>query len=127
MSINLNITRDRELTDLLYQSHLELGQLQADLTELTQLHSETALALVDQPLEKQVDLSQTSKILQKALAKNVNLQKHLVRLIKLLTQNHTDAASLLNEFEKIRTSELLQSKTFALAHVINPEKADKST
>jgi hypothetical protein len=61
------------------------------------------------------------------LAKNVNLQKHLVRLIKLLTQNHTDAASLLNEFEKIRTSELLQSKTFALAHVINPEKADKST
>jgi hypothetical protein len=32
---------------------------------------------------------------------------------------------LLNEFEKIRTSELLQSKTFALAHVISPEKADK--
>jgi hypothetical protein len=125
MSINLNITRDRELTDLLYQSHLELGQLQADLTELTQLHSETAVALIDQPQEKQVDHSQSAKVLQKAMAKNVNLQKHLVRVIKLLTQNHTDAASLLNEFEKIRTSELLQSKTFALAHVLAPEKADK--
>jgi hypothetical protein len=32
---------------------------------------------------------------------------------------------LLNEFEKIRTSELLQSKTFALAHVIALDKSDK--
>jgi hypothetical protein len=59
------------------------------------------------------------------MSKNVMLQRNLVRLIKLLTQNHTDASSLLNEFEKIRTSELLQSKTFALAHVIAPEKSDK--
>ncbi|MEY2790496.1 MAG: hypothetical protein RL295_660 [Pseudomonadota bacterium] len=125
MSINLNITRDRELTDLLYQSYLELTHLQADLTELTQLHSETAVALVDQPNDKHSEQSQAKKVLQKAVARNVTLQKNLIRLIKLLTQNHTDASSLLNEFEKIRTSELLQSKTFALAHVISPEKADK--
>ncbi len=125
MSINLNITRDRELTDLLYQSYLELTHLQADLTELTQLHSETAVALVDQPNDKHSEQSQAKKVLQKAMARNITLQKNLIRLIKLLTQNHTDASSLLNEFEKIRTSELLQSKTFALAHVISPEKADK--
>lgn len=125
MSINLNITRDRELTDLLYQSYLELTHLQADLTELTQLHSETAVALVDQPNDKHSEQSQAKKVLQKAMARNITLQKNLIRLIKLLTQNHTDASSLLNEFEKIRTSELLQSKTFALAHVISPDKADK--
>ncbi|MBU6368364.1 MAG: hypothetical protein KGQ65_01870 [Burkholderiales bacterium] len=121
----MNITRDRELTDLLYQSYLELTHLQADLTELTQLHSETAVALVDQPIDKHTEQSQAKKVLQKAMARNITLQKNLIRLIKLLTQNHTDASSLLNEFEKIRTSELLQSKTFALAHVISPEKADK--
>ena len=125
MSINLNITRDRELTDLLYQSHLELTQLQAELTELHQLHGQTAVALVDQPIDMPVEQTQASKVLQKAMARNVTLQKNLVRLIKLLTQNHTDASSLLNEFEKIRTSELLQSKTFALAHVIATEKSDK--
>ena len=125
MSINLNITRDRELTDLLYQSYLELTQLQADLTELNQLHGQTAVALIDQPFEKPPEPTQTNKVLQKAMSKNVMLQRNLVRLIKLLTQNHTDASSLLNEFEKIRTSELLQSKTFALANVIAPEKSDK--
>jgi 4-aminobutyrate aminotransferase-like enzyme len=125
MSINLNITRDRELTDLLYQSYLELTQLQADLTELNQLHGQTAVALIDQPFEKPPEPTQTNKVLQKAMSKNVMLQRNLVRLIKLLTQNHTDASSLLNEFEKIRTSELLQSKTFALAHVIATEKSDK--
>ena len=125
MSINLNITRDRELTDLLYQSYLELTQLQAELTELNQLHGQTAVALIDQPFEKPPEPTQTNKVLQKAMSKNVMLQRNLVRLIKLLTQNHTDASSLLNEFEKIRTSELLQSKTFALAHVIAPEKSDK--
>ena len=125
MSINVNITRDRELTDLLYQSYLEWTQIQADLTELTQLHSETAVALVDQLNDKHTEQSQANKVLQKAMAKNVTLQKNLIRLIKLLTQNHTDASSLLNEFEKIRTSELLQSKTFALAHVISLEKSDK--
>ena len=125
MSINLNITRDRELTDLLYQSYLELTQLQADLTELNQLHGQTAVALIDQPFEKPPEPTQTNKVLQKAMSKNLMLQRNLVRLIKLLTQNHTDASSLLNEFEKIRTSELLQSKTFALAHVIAPEKSDK--
>ena len=125
MSINLNITRDRELTDLLYQSYLELTQLQADLTELNQLHGQTAVALIDQPFEKPPEPTQTNKVLQKAMSKNVMLQRNLVRLIKLLTQNHTDASSLLNEFEKIRTSGLLQSKTFALAHVIAPEKSDK--
>ncbi|MFM7698144.1 MAG: hypothetical protein ACKO69_10760 [Limnohabitans sp.] len=125
MSINLNITRDRELTDLLYQSYLELTQLQSDLTELTQLHNETAVVLIDQPHDKHTDQSQANKVLQKAMSKNVSLQKHLVRVIKLLTQNHTDASSLLNEFEKIRTSEILQRKTFALGHVIASEKSDK--
>ena len=118
MSINLNITRDRELTDLLYQSYLELTQLQADLTELNQLHGQTAVALIDQPFEKPPEPTQTNKVLQKAMAKNVNLQKHLVRVIKLLTQNHTDATSLLNEFEKIRTTKLLTSETFSLAHLL---------
>lgn len=125
MSINLNITRDRELTDLLYQSYLELTQLQADLTELNQLHGQTAVALIDQPFEKPPEPTHANKVLQKAMSKNVMLQRNLVRLIKLLTQNHTDASSLLNEFEKIRTSELLQSKPFALAHVIALDKSDK--
>lgn len=125
MSINLNLTKDRELADLLYQSYLELGQLQADLTELTQMHTEHAVALPDQTTESLAEHKQTTRVLQKAMEKNVALQKHLTRIVKLLTQNHTDASSVLNEFEKIRTSEILQSKTFALAHVIAPNRSDK--
>jgi hypothetical protein len=48
----------------------------------------------------------------------VALQQHLVQIIKLLIQNHTDASIIINEFEKIRTTKLLMSETFALAHVI---------
>ena len=43
---------------------------------------------------------------------------HLVQIIKLLIQNHTDASIIINEFEKIRTGKLLMSETFSLAHVI---------
>jgi len=39
-------------------------------------------------------------------------------VIKLLLINHTDASSILNEFEKIRTTKLLTSETFSLAHIL---------
>ena len=54
------------------------------------------------------------------MTRNITLQKNLIRLIKLLTQNHTDASSLLNEFEKIRTAKLLNSEVFTLSHLIKP-------
>ena len=63
-------------------------------------------------------VSDQTKKLQKALAKQLTVQKNLTKVVKLLTQNHTDAATILNEFEKIRTSELLRSEAFALAHVL---------
>ena len=53
-----------------------------------------------------------------ALKKDATLHRQQEQLIKLLIQNHTDAASILNEFEKIRTAKLLSSDTFTLSHLI---------
>ena len=54
----------------------------------------------------------------KALEKTHLVQKKIELVIKLLLLNHTDAASILNEFEKIRTTKLLTSETFSLAHIL---------
>jgi hypothetical protein len=54
----------------------------------------------------------------KALAKTTLVQQKIESVIKLLLLNHTDAASILNEFEKIRTAKLLSSDTFSLAHIL---------
>jgi hypothetical protein len=38
-----------------------------------------------------------------------------------LLLNHTDATSILNEFEKIRTTKLLTIETFSLAHILKTQ------
>jgi hypothetical protein len=125
MNMNTNITRDRELVDMLYNSYVHLSELQADLTSLEQQHSELPVAHIDSApvqnhdiVQKPKQKSEQTKTLEHAMKINVALQKNMVQIIKHLIQNHTDAASIINEFEKIRTSHILQSAPFALAHVI---------
>ena len=127
MNMNTNITRDRELVDMLYNSYVQLSELHADLTRLEQQHSELAVAHLDPVPVQDHDLMQKPKqksektiTLENAMKKNVALQKNMVHIIKHLIQNHTDAASILNEFEKIRTAKLLNSEVFTLSHLINP-------
>jgi hypothetical protein len=57
----------------------------------------------------------------KALAKTLLVQQKIESVIKLLLLNHTDATSILNEFEKIRTTKLLTSETFSLAHILKAQ------
>ena len=132
MKLNDNITRDRELVDLLYHSYMQLSELQADLTNLQQLNSQLAVANLDHDhsqehglMQKPLQKTEQTKFLEHAMKTNVELQKNLINVIKLLTQNHTDATSIINEFEKIRTSTILQSVPFALAHVIPMTESNK--
>jgi hypothetical protein len=127
MKLNVNITRDRELVDMLYNSYVQLSELQADLTSLEQQHAELAVAHLHHEheqaqehglMQKPKQQSEQSKTLERAIKKNVELQKNMVQIIKLLIQNHTDATSIINEFEKIRTSCILQSVPFAIGHVM---------
>ena len=52
MSIMLNISKERELVDLLYQSYVELTRLQAELTECVESMASHALTVVPHPSEK---------------------------------------------------------------------------
>jgi hypothetical protein len=123
----MSITRDRELADLLYNSVNHLSQLHADLNTMNG-HLEgqnTALAVVEPKpsgaedhAKSETDATPQAKALADALKLVAALELHQQQLIKLLIQNHTDATSILNEFEKIRTAKLLNSETFALAHLI---------
>jgi hypothetical protein len=74
---------------------------------------------MDVPHETKDD-SPEMKALADALKKVAILHRQQEQLIKLLIQNHTDASSILNEFEKIRTAKLLNSEVFTLSHLINP-------
>ena len=119
----MSMTRDRELADLLYNSMTGLNQLQEDLNIMK--GQTTALALSDHkssPVDEHHQAPQEdtpeAKALADALKKVTSLHRQQEQLIKLLIQNHTDAASILNEFEKIRTTKLLTSETFALAHIL---------
>jgi hypothetical protein len=125
MNMNINITRDRELVDLLYSSYVQLNELHADLASMEQPHTDNAVTHVDHSHDHLTDKShlskeqiQHAKSLEHAIKTNVALQKQYVQIIKLLIQNHTDSISILNEFEKIRTSCIMQTTPFALAHVI---------
>ena len=120
----MSLTKDRELVDLLYSSYGELSLLLADLASLAQQQSHHAVAVQNHDHDKtQTDShaapqTEAEKTLNKAQKKTIALQQHLVQIIKLLIQNHTDASIIINEFEKIRTTKLLMSETFSLAHVI---------
>jgi hypothetical protein len=120
----MSLTKNRELVDLLYNSYGDLSLLLADLSSLAELQSHHAVAVQNHEHEKTSTDSHASpqteaeKTLSKAQKKTVALQHHMVQIIKLLIQNHTDAAIIIHEFEKIRTTKLLMSETFALAHVI---------
>jgi hypothetical protein len=125
----INITRDRELADLLYNSMGHLMQLQADLKILKgkEIPKEHALTVVDSkaPVIDEVIhptpvLTEETKALTDAIKKISILIHSQEQIIKLLIQNHTDASSILNEFEKIRTSKLLNSEVFELAHLMTP-------
>jgi len=127
--INSNITRDRELADLLYNSMRHLLQLQADLEILkdADTSSEQPLALIDAKAPAVADilhhppvLSDTAKALADAIKQISSLIQLQEQVIHLLLQNHTDASSIMNEFEKIRTAKLLNSEHFELAHLIKP-------
>ena len=124
----MSITRDRELADLLYNSMTCLNQLQEDLNIMKGHVSgqSTAVALADHKtsnldehhLSESMEETPENKAMSDALKKVTTLHRQQEQLIKLLIQNHTDATSILNEFEKIRTAKLLSSDTFALAHLI---------
>lgn len=104
-------------------------QLQADLKILKgkEIPKEHALTVVDSkaPVIDEVIhptpvLTEETKALTDAIKKISILIHSQEQIIKLLIQNHTDASSILNEFEKIRTSKLLNSEVFELAHLMTP-------
>ena len=102
----MSITRDRELADTLYTL--------VDLAE----HLKLDLDLLIHGLQDMADHAANTANADKALAKTTLVQQKIESVIKLLLLNHTDAASILNEFEKIRTAKLLSSETFSLAHIL---------
>jgi hypothetical protein len=131
------VTRDRELADTLYALVDLAEHLKLDLNLLIHglqdmHHSETGLAVVGGKSSQEVALDQTdpahakrmadhaanTEHANKALEKTTLAQQKIESVIKLLLINHTDAASILNEFEKIRTTKLLTSETFSLAHIL---------
>lgn len=124
----MSITRDRELADLLYNSIHHMVQLQSDLNSLQGLITTPSTDVVEaEPKNIGATAHQhhaedhrtsSEKAIAALLKKSALLQNQQEHLIKLLIQNHTDASSILNEFEKIRTAKLLSSETFALAHLI---------
>ena len=123
----MSITRDRELADLLYNSIQNLLQLQEDLKILNghdkpQDQAVTVFdpkaPVVDELLHPLPEPSEEAKALNDAIKKISILIRNQEQIIKLLIQNHTDASSVINEFEKIRTAKLLNSETFALGHLI---------
>jgi hypothetical protein len=128
----MSLTRDRELADLLYHSYGDLSLLLADLSSLAEHQASHAVAVQNHEHDKNphdahaTPPTEAQKKLTSAQKKTVALQQHLVQIIKLLIQNHTDASIIMNEFEKIRTSKLLMSETFALAHVIPVNGGDQS-
>ena len=128
----MSTTRDRELADMLYSSYTKLRQLQADLQVLSgipPMSSELAVVAADKAHEHDNmnmtphahhEVSPQTKALADAVEIVTNVNHRLEQVVKLLVSHHTDASSIVNEFEKIRTGELLNSQTFALAHIINP-------
>lgn len=135
--MSVGLPRDRELADTLYalvelaeHLKLDLNLLVHDLQEAH--HTETGLAVVGGKSSSDVALDQNDPAhvkrmeqhaantahADKALEKTSLVQQKIESVIKLLLLNHTDAASILNEFEKIRTTKLLTSKTFSLAHIL---------
>lgn len=127
----MSSTRDRELADMLYSSYTKLRQLQADLRVLSGLQpmsTELAVVASDKAHEHDMtphphhEVSPETKALADALAIVTNVNQRLEQIVKLLVSHHTDASSVINEFEKIRTTELLSSQTFALAHIIKSDQ-----
>ena len=133
----MSITRDRELADTLYALVDFAEHLKLDLNLLIHglqdmHHTETGLTVVGGKSSQEVandqqdpahakrmaDHAANTANADKALAKTTLVQQKIESVIKLLLLNHTDAASILNEFEKIRTAKLLGSETFALAHIL---------
>jgi hypothetical protein len=133
----MSITRDRELADTLYALvdlaellKLDLNLLIHGLQEMQ--HTSTGLTVVGGKSSQEVAHDQTdpahakrmadhsahTEHANKALAKTTLVQQKIESVIKLLLLNHTDATSILNEFEKIRTTKLLTSETFSLAHIL---------
>ena len=109
----MSIPRDRELADTLYA-----------LVELTEYLKQDLNLLVHGLQEAQhAETGQAANTDQanKALAKTQLVQQKIESVIKLLLLNHTDANSILNEFEKIRTTKLLTSETFSLAHILKAQ------
>ena len=124
----MSITRDRELADVLYTSYNHLSQLKTDLdllhtqAEQDKSHAVTHTDASHTPGQPATGSEATAhdKALADALKKVSLLHRNLETVIKLIIQNHTDASSILPEFEKIRTGKLLNSETFSLTHLINP-------
>ena len=123
----MSTTRDRELADSLYFSYTKLRQLQNDLQVLSGLQpmsTELAVVAADKAHEHDMtphphhEVAPETKALADALDIVTKVNQRLEQTVKLLVSHHTDASSIINEFEKIRTGELLNSQTFALAHIV---------
>jgi len=124
----MSMTRDRELADLLYASHTHLSQLKHDM-DMLQSEADAArshaLVPADAPpvpghASPPPELTAQEQSLADALKHITVLHRNLEAVIGLIIKTHTDASSIINEFEKIRTAKLLASETFVLAHLINP-------
>ena len=133
----MSLTRDRELADTLYALVDLAEHLKLDLNLLVHglqdmHHSETGLTVVGGKSSQEVAIAQQDPAhakrmenhaantdhANKALEKTSLMQQKIESVIKLLLLNHTDATSILNEFEKIRTTMLLTSEPFSLAHIL---------
>jgi hypothetical protein len=106
----MSISRDRELADTLYAL--------VELTEHLKLDLNLLVHALQEAQHAETGLAANTDHANKALKKTQLVHQKIESVIKLLLLNHTDASSILNEFEKIRTAKLLTSETFSLAHIL---------
>ena len=106
----MNISRDRELADTLYAL--------VELTEHLKLYLNLLVNSLQEAQHAETGLAANTDQANKALKRAQLVHQKIESVIKLLLLNHTDATSILNEFEKIRTAKLLTSETFSLAHIL---------
>lgn len=109
----MSLPRDRELADTLYAL--------VELAEHLKLDLNLLVLGLQEAQHAELGLAANTDQAKKALGKSQLVHQKIESVIKLLLLNHTDATSILNEFEKIRTTKLLTSETFSLAHILKAQ------
>lgn len=106
--------RNRELADTLYAL--------VELTENLKLDLNLLVHALQEAQHTDSGFAESTGQANKALEKTQFMHQKIESVIKLLLLNHTDVTSLHNEFEKIRTTKLLTSETFSLAHILKAQQ-----